>query len=180
MDSSKLSIIFLLPLILSTTQISANAPAAGKDHIAQACDNAVNEQLCIDTLRADPTSKTADVPGLAAIAIKLAVSNATAITEKIKQLLPTITDTFEKGCLKTCEENYLAATEQLDDTLAAIKSKGYKDATTWIQAAMTDSESCEECYEAKPGYKSKIKDENTMFQQLCGNALAIGNILATM
>lgn len=167
-------IFFLLPLVLS---IAHGPNQVFADNIAQACEDAVNEQLCIKNLQADPASKSADLAGLATIAVKLAVANATSISESVKKMLTTSKDSFELKCLKDCDENYLAAIDQLQDTLAALHSKGYHDATTWIQAAMTDSETCEDCFAEKPGFKNQLTDENTNFQQLCGNALAIANVL---
>ncbi|PIA44331.1 hypothetical protein AQUCO_01700138v1 [Aquilegia coerulea] len=173
--------IFVLPLILSISirphqVIAKNATAPG-DLISKTCQNAVNEELCVQTLRADPNSKQADASGLAKIAIKLALANATAISDQVKKLLATTTGHYEKTRLTDCNENYATAIDQLEDSLAAINSNGINDATTWVQAAMTDSETCEDGFEEEPGHKSMLSDKSTLFQQLCGNALAILNTL---
>ncbi|KAF9622190.1 hypothetical protein IFM89_030048 [Coptis chinensis] len=174
-------LVFFLPLILSIAFANNVAPAAAAaDLISKTCGNAVNKQLCVKTLQADPASTNADGAGLAAIAVNLALANATVIFSDVKKLLPAAKVAFEKQCLTDCAENYETAVGQLKDSLGALKTKKYDDATTWIQAAMTDSESCEEGFTERPGLKNPLAEKSTLFQQLCGNALAIVNTLAGM
>ncbi|KAF5195678.1 hypothetical protein FRX31_014731 [Thalictrum thalictroides] len=154
------------------------AAAAPTDLITKNCQSAVNQELCVRTLKSDPNSKQADAFGLATITLKHALANATAISNQVKKLLAGTPTPYDKARLTDCNENYESAVENLKDTIAAVQSKGLSDATTWLEAAMTDSETCEDGFEEEPVHKSMLADESAIFQQLCGNALVILNSLA--
>ncbi|MGD7201749.1 pectinesterase inhibitor domain-containing protein, partial [Ralstonia pseudosolanacearum] len=158
-------VIVLLPLILS---LVALCPQAQGEEIKRTCESAVNEALCVSSLRSIPGSDKANLSTLSGMAINLAIANGTAVSNQIKQLVAQTTDSFNKPRLHDCSENYETAISQLKDALAALPSKRYNDALTWIQAAMTESETCEDGFAEMPGHASMITDKNKMFQQLCG------------
>ncbi|KAF8369354.1 hypothetical protein HHK36_032638 [Tetracentron sinense] len=99
-------------------------------------------------------------------------------SQHINQFLETETDPYVQQCLNDCSENYLDAIEQIDDSLAALDSKGYNDVNTWVTAAMSDAESCEQGFKDGASHVSVLHDKNAIFGQLCSNALAITNLLA--
>lgn len=172
---------FLLPLTLFLTLnpsqvLSANE--TGIDLIRKTCDHTLYKSLCMSSLQSDPNSLKTDLKGLATIAINLAKANATDTSEQINKLFNTTTDPFIQDCLTDCSENYADAVDQLGNSIAALDSKAYNDVNTWVTAAMTDADTCEEGFTAEPGHKLVLGDRNTVFSQLCSNVLAITNLLA--
>ncbi|KAJ7977908.1 putative Pectinesterase inhibitor [Quillaja saponaria] len=149
------------------------------DLIIQVCSRALQKDMCKNILESDPESKGADIHGLDKIALKTALTNATNINNQINQLLNKESDVsdpkVEQG-LSDCSKNYQDAIDQLEDSLAAIDSKGYNDVNTWVTAAIADAESCEQGFKDQK-VKSPITPMNTLFSQLCNISLAITNVL---
>uniref|UniRef100_A0A803NP00 Pectinesterase inhibitor domain-containing protein n=1 Tax=Cannabis sativa TaxID=3483 RepID=A0A803NP00_CANSA len=73
-----------------------------------------------------------------------------------------------------CLEMYIDAAEQLDDSAAALMSKGYKDVNAWVDVAITDSKSCDV---ALVGHESVLGGKSQVFRWLCENALAVNKVL---
>ncbi|EXB56094.1 Putative invertase inhibitor [Morus notabilis] len=147
------------------------------DLISQTCGQTRFKDLCEKTLRGDPGSKSADIHGLAKIALKATSTNAKVVQSQISKLQKSTTDKYTLQALKDCAENYEGASEQLSDSLTVIESKHYADVNTWVTAAMSDSDSCEDGF--KPG-TSKLTALNNNFFQLCSNVLAIVNQAASV
>ncbi|XVE77583.1 hypothetical protein DITRI_Ditri13aG0075200 [Diplodiscus trichospermus] len=148
--------------------------------IAETCQNAKYKDLCISSLEAEHASQDADLAALALIAVKVASNNGSDTAVYINKILdrtdlePAVEQNFED-----CSENYISAMQQLDDSIASLVSKGYKDVKTWLQAALTDAIACETGLEQSPGNELELYDKNKIFVQLCSNALDIVNLLAT-
>ncbi|KAA8536812.1 hypothetical protein F0562_029290 [Nyssa sinensis] len=175
-------ILFFILLVIITLQ--ANQSHAGSvtndnDLINKACDHALYKEFCKASLLSAPGSKQANLSGLDIIELKLALSNASNINQFINGLLKnTSNDPFVRQCLEDCSENYQDAIDQLNNSLAALGSERYNDVNTWVSAAMTDADSCEDGFKEKPGHVSPLTSRNTMFSHLCSNVLAITNVLA--
>ncbi|MCL7030227.1 hypothetical protein MKW94_008579 [Papaver nudicaule] len=154
-----------------------NAPTT-TDLISKTCGATKYKDLCIKTLSADEDSVEADLAGLASIAIKVAMQNGSDTYNYVQQLQKKAEyQPFTQQCLSDCTEHYMDAVDQLEDSLAAIDAQGFNDVSTWVEAAMTDADSCEEGFKDGSG-PSLLTDRNTVFNQLCSNALAIANMLA--
>ncbi|KAF6173818.1 hypothetical protein GIB67_003819 [Kingdonia uniflora] len=165
---------FLIPLALFIVAVNGSE----KDIITTTCAMSTYKELCIKSLQSGPANEQTDLSGLATIAIKAAIRRATKTSKQVNELLNAATDPFEQEVLKECAENYMDAVDQLDDSLAALDSKGYDDVKAWVQAAMTDADSCEDGFSDKPGYVSILSKRNTNFSHLCSNVLAIVNLLS--
>lgn len=150
--------------------------ATGTNLIETACQHAGQRDLCVTSLEADPNTHDADIQGLALIALRLASSNASDISEHAKGLFrdttlePTIQDGYGE-----CLDHYLDAAEQLDDSIAALLAKAYKDVEVWVKVAISDAEQCEAILKGK---EEPMVQKNEIFRQLCNNALAIVKVLA--
>ncbi|EOX95138.1 hypothetical protein QUC31_004874 [Theobroma cacao] len=172
------ALLFSFSLCLS---LLPSLNAAGKNNlIAEACQRARYKDLCISSLEAEHASQDADLAALALIALKVASNNGSDTSVYIKKILdgsnlePTVEQNFQD-----CSENYLSATQQLDDSLAALVSKAYKDAKVWLEAAITDAITCESGLKQSPGNELELFSRNNIFLKLCSNALDIVNLLAT-
>ncbi|XVF22178.1 hypothetical protein REPUB_Repub12eG0151400 [Reevesia pubescens] len=148
--------------------------------IAETCQKVKNKDLFISSLEAEQASQEADLSTLALISIKVATNNGSDTSVYIKKTLdgtdfePAVEQNFED-----CSENYESAMEQLDDSLLALLSMNYKDAKTWLQAAIDDATTCENGMKQSDADKLELSSKNDIFLKLCSNALDIINILAT-
>ncbi|XP_026448569.1 putative invertase inhibitor [Papaver somniferum] len=187
MDHHQTMASVLLIFLVSAHQVFAatlhpaasphNAPTT-TDLISKTCAAVPFKDLCIKTLSADPDSVEADLAGLASIAIKVAMQNGTDTYNYVDQLQKKAQyQPFTQQCLSDCSEHYMDAVDQLEDSLAAIDAQGFNDVATWVQAAMTDAESCEDGFKDGSG-PSLLTDRYAVFNQLCSNALSIANMLA--
>ncbi|KAF4364436.1 hypothetical protein F8388_007013 [Cannabis sativa] len=179
-----LFLLFLVTIILFSIAPHPTTAADPNHHktgikgatlIPTACRYAVKKGFCNAMLEADPNSKDADLPGLGLIALRQAASNASDIAEYFKTLLnDSSLDPEVQDGASECLEMYLDAAEQLDDSAAALMSKGYKDVNAWVDVAITDSKSCDV---ALVGHESVLGGKSQVFRWLCENALAVNKVL---
>ena len=147
---------------------------AKADLIDQTCGaaNVLYKDLCQSTLRADPASKSADIHGLASIALAAASADVKVVRRQIAELLKSTSERFALGALRDCDENYSSAGEEIDESGPAMNERRYDDVNNLVSAAMTDADSCEDGF--KQG-TSKLTQANEKFGHLCSNVLAISN-----
>ncbi|KDP23457.1 hypothetical protein JCGZ_23290 [Jatropha curcas] len=170
--SSKI-IFFILSLasIISTSHQASEI-------VTQSCEKIPHKDLCLSALGSAPESDVHDLPGLTKFALKMASLNGTELYKKTAELYQTSSDEFVKQCLTDCSEVYQDAIDQLEDSMVAIDSKVYDDVTTWVTAAVTDTQSCEDGFKEKQGFTSPLSQDNAVFSQLCSIALSLSNLLA--
>ncbi|XP_062102964.1 putative invertase inhibitor [Humulus lupulus] len=176
-------LLFLVTILLSnppqpTIAADNNEPETGirgEKLIPTACRHAVKKGFCNAMLQSDPYAHDADLHGFGLIALRQAASNASDLSEYVKTLLndPKLNPEVQDGAAE-CLEMYLDAAEQLDDSVAALEAKAYKDINTWVNVAVTDSKSCDD---ALTGHESVLGEKNEVFRWLCENALAINKVL---
>lgn len=171
---STLFCLSLFPQYIVSTVNQNNA--TGANLIATACQHSGQRDLCITSLESDPNTHDADLTGLALIALRLASSNASDISEFAKVLFKdsTLEPSVQDGAGE-CLDHYLDAAEQLDDSIAALLAKAYKDVDVWVKVAIGDADQCDT---ALKGKESTMGPKNEVFRQLCNNALAITKVLA--
>ncbi|OAY42356.1 putative invertase inhibitor [Manihot esculenta] len=162
---------FFIVLAIPTHQISYL--------VTNTCEKTSFLDLCISVLGSAPETDVKDVQDLAKFALKMASLNGTAMHMQISSLLNTSSDEFIKQCLSDCSEIYIDATDQLEDSMVALDFKAFKDINTWVNAAITGSETCENGFKEEKGIVSPLSDLNLKFSQLCEISLAIVKILAT-
>ncbi|KAF6176724.1 hypothetical protein GIB67_031535 [Kingdonia uniflora] len=172
--SNIMSIVFLsitLCFILQSHQVYG-------DLITGTCEHALYKDLCVTSLKSDPLSESADLKGLASIALSLATKHTTNMAYHIAELLNDTTDPFIQQSLTDCSESYMDAIDQLEDSAAALDTGAYNDVNMWVSAAMTDAHSCDDLFTQQPDSGSSVTVGNKGFKELCSNALAITNLLA--
>ncbi|KAL5560107.1 hypothetical protein UlMin_036318 [Ulmus minor] len=151
-------------VILATLCLQQINKVESKDLISVACSIALHKKDCESSLRSQPESKSADLIGLAKIALKLAEANANRVTSQFSQKLKKESNKYVKEELTDCLEAYQTALEKIEDSIDALASKRFSDASTWVSAAMTEVESC----------KSALSS-NKAFTRYCSNVLAVTN-----
>ncbi|KAA0044390.1 putative invertase inhibitor [Cucumis melo var. makuwa] len=154
---------------------ASQANKEGIEKIEKMCAQTNYKDLCVTSLTSDPNSFPADKMGLALVALRLASSNASDISESIKVMLNETSQNepaVQQG-LFDCLDEYLDASQQLDDSIAAIIAKAYGDVEKWVHAAVADVRTCENSFPTKP---SVLTPRNEEFIKLCDIALSISRI----
>lgn len=190
MESST-SIIFLFSLTLCLalqplvivaveTQNTTQNGAQQGGLLEKVCKQSTDEELCFSSFKKHPESaKTHDLTSLGMIALNITSSNASSILEYIEflQKKSGLGPVVEQR-LDDCTNNYMDATEQLDDSVAGLMANSYKDVRVWVQVAITDAWTCENGYTKSSGKSSWVLTHyNNVFRKLCHNVLLIIKLL---
>ncbi|XP_059435574.1 21 kDa protein-like [Corylus avellana] len=179
MNTISCSKVFLVLLVT----LLPNQILADQNLISSACDHTLYKKLCRKTLESDPESSSAtSFEVLSKVALKHATSTATHINSKVTKLLNESSSKVVKGALKDCNENYQDAIEGLTKSSNALASKRYNDVNTWVSAAMSASDSCDQGFQdggddKSPLGKSPLGHQGIAFTRLCSIVLAITNQL---
>ncbi|XXG81578.1 hypothetical protein AAC387_Pa09g2175 [Persea americana] len=176
----------LLLLVLSIAQLGVCArphgTGDGQDLILATCKETLYVEVCVSSLGSDPRSRGADLEGLGAIALDLTMVHGSETISQMKRLngqKNVKRDAYMAGCLRDCIEEYSDAVEDLRQSADAIKEKMYDTVNDMVSGAMTDSDTCEEAFNERPGYVSPLTERNQYFYKLCSNALSITKLLAS-
>ena len=143
-----------------------------------ACQRARDKDACVSALGSDPNARGSDLKGLVLIALRLASSNASDVSEHLKVLLnnDTSLSPAQQDGASECLEHYLDAAEQLEDSTAALLADAHNDVETWVGVAVTDADSCDS---ALAGHAQAVMgDKGEAFRRLCDYALVINKLLA--
>ncbi|KAJ9174945.1 hypothetical protein P3X46_013538 [Hevea brasiliensis] len=163
--------IFFFVLLLAIPTLHAS------DLITQTCDKTLYKDLCISTLG---STNVKDMQSLAELVLNITSSNGSETQKLIAEILnkSSNNNNFMKIYLRDCSEAYQNAVDQLNKSMAALKSKAFNDLNTWVTAAMSNAESCENGFKENPGTVSPFTNSNKKFSQLCSITLTITNLLA--
>ncbi|KAG8657162.1 hypothetical protein MANES_03G045700v8 [Manihot esculenta] len=134
-----------------------------EDFISTSCSHTLYYQVCASTLRSDPRSKTADLQGLARIALNISKSYGVATVAHIGDLKSEATGNESlSSCLDECREEYSEAVENLEDVVEALNARSLENVKTLVSSAMTYSDTCEESFE-EIQLASPLVDRNLYF-----------------
>ena len=171
------AIVVVLCLCMAAKRHDATRPVEeGMALIEEMCSQTKHKELCVDSLTSDPNSYPADKTGLALVALRFASSNASDISESIKVMFndSTLAKPMVQEALLDCLDEYLDASQQLDDSIAALTVKAYGDLEKWVNIAMTDVRTCgTELGSERPPL---LTERNDVFIKLCEIALTISKI----
>nr|DAD19417.1 TPA_asm: hypothetical protein HUJ06_020880 [Nelumbo nucifera] len=154
--------------------------AVGEDVVEETCKKVAAKEpgmsydFCVASLQADPKSRTADLPGLGVISMKLMISNATNVNEYIKQLLKDgKLENMTRQALEDCSSLYSDSISSVKDAINDFKSKDYNGANIKISAAMEAPTTCGEGLSEGKAKESGLTERNDAFYKLSGIALVI-------
>ncbi|KAK8945591.1 putative pectinesterase/pectinesterase inhibitor 26 [Platanthera guangdongensis] len=165
---STLPLFLLLPLL----SIAAAGPLEDTCQAISASRPDLTSNLCITALSADPACHSADRRGLAIIAARISIANATNISIIIHRLMDAGTDPMTANCLSVCLDVYSDAVDHLRDAADGINSGKYDDAVTFLSAAVDAAENCEDAF-GDEGMSSPVAEEDRRFERMAEIALAI-------
>ncbi|KDP28188.1 hypothetical protein JCGZ_13959 [Jatropha curcas] len=170
---------FLSSLVLSLITLFPHQ-IAGSGLVEQVCEHSHNKTKCIESFNSNPTSEGASLEQLGVLAIKLAVQNATYTSLYMQQFLGNQTlDPAVQQAVSHCAEQYSNASQELEDSIDALSTDDRHTVFTWVSAAITNIESCEDKLKESGSPDSVLLARNAMFRFLCDNALAINKILTS-
>ncbi|KAE9460434.1 hypothetical protein C3L33_07692, partial [Rhododendron williamsianum] len=174
MDASvTLTRISLLFLSLLFT-LSCHSQA---DLIGDTCKKTLFPDLCISTLRSNPSSAAADVKGLARIMFYATAVKATATLNQVNVLLKKTNDVVLIECLENCASEYASA---LNDIFTANKNVGSDIFAAKGVAAdlIAEAQDCEGTFTDEPyKRKSPLTVENEVLRDLAATVIEIINTL---
>ncbi|XP_054783989.1 cell wall / vacuolar inhibitor of fructosidase 1-like [Prosopis cineraria] len=169
LKSQILTIIFIIAII------SLISPSHCKNVIEKTCKQTPHYDLCVQSLKSDPSSSDADVTGLAVIMVKVTEAKANGTSDKIKQLLGGgDLEPKQEKALKSCSERYEAVIKwDVPQAIGALNGNP-KFAEEAMQGAANEAFACESEFS---GTTSLLTRENQAFRDLAVVAVAIIKLL---
>ncbi|KAH7578204.1 hypothetical protein JRO89_XS01G0353100 [Xanthoceras sorbifolium] len=143
---------FLARLVLSLTAISLFFVRSNGDKnlIKSVCSTADNVKFCISVFITDPRSESANVHGLALIAIQTALNKAQdTLDTKIYNLSKIITDPVNKQRLDVCRTDYTNAVANFKGAFGSTDKNAYWDAIDWVRKGANDVIDFQDIYQRK-------------------------------
>ncbi|CAD6246355.1 unnamed protein product [Miscanthus lutarioriparius] len=170
------------PPLTPSSPPSASPPAPAL--VRATCNSTAYYDLCVSALGADPSSATADVRGLSAIAVSVAAANAsggaaTAAALAANGTAPagtaTSTDGTVQALLHACAAKYASARDALSAAGDSIALEDYDFASVHVSAAAEYPQVCRTLFRRqRPGqYPAELAAREETLRQLCSVALDI-------
>ncbi|CAM0910661.1 unnamed protein product [Alopecurus aequalis] len=148
------------------------------------CNSTAYYDLCVAALAADPSSTTADVRGLSAIAVSAAASNASASAAALGANVTAqggaSVDSTVQALLRTCAGKYGQARDALTAASGSIAQQDYDYAAVHVSAAAEYPQVCKVLFRRqRPGaYPAELAAREEALNQLCSVALDIISLLS--
>ncbi|KAK6947475.1 Pectinesterase inhibitor domain [Dillenia turbinata] len=175
LSSSSLLLFFFLNLQQNPYLINAVVP----NLVDKTCKKCINLTVCYDfcltSLQAVPISNYSNLPGLALIAMELAIKNCTNTISTIKKLIRS--KSFDLQSLEDCLELYSDASIALEDSIRGFLSEHYESVIRWLRGTMVAATACEERF-LVAGNTSPLITENYCLFQLTDIANCITMLLS--
>ncbi|KAI3905306.1 hypothetical protein MKX01_039997 [Papaver californicum] len=174
MKLSTFSLVSLIFLFLFSHGVN------GADIIEPTCNKAaksspnIKYHYCLNSLKANPKSRNADIQQLGIISTELATSKANSVSTIIKRLLEKNKSRVDNKCLQDCLKMYSNAVSNLEEVLEAFNAKDYFEANMKMSAAMDASTDCEDGFK-QMGLVSPLAKVNDRYFQTTAITLAITN-----
>ncbi|KAK4433855.1 Cell wall / vacuolar inhibitor of fructosidase 1 [Sesamum alatum] len=168
-----ISVILLIIMVVQTYAASPSQNSKDTSLVVNTCKNTPHYRLCLAVLRRSPKSATADVRGLALIAVGAVKTEAERAMDAIKKLRK------EQGqgkgvaaALKQCAEVYDAVLEgDVEEAEEGLKLGDPKFAENGMADAAVEADSCEDAF-AGVG-KSPLSRVNSAVHDIAEVARAI-------
>ncbi|XP_062196249.1 pectinesterase inhibitor 28-like [Phragmites australis] len=199
--------LLLLALLPLSTLCSRAGPSAHRSHapkhsppsppppaptaaalVRATCNSTTYYDVCVSALGADPTSATADVRGLSAIAVSAAAANASGGAATAAALAngtataqaPSGADATVQALLRTCAAKYVDARDALSAARDSIAVQDYDYASVHVSAAAEYPKVCEALFRRqRPGaYPAELAAREEALEKLCSVALDIIALLS--
>lgn len=139
-----LLLIVFLPISQCRVVVQTN-----ENLIQSTCKKTPNFVLCVSSLKSDPRSSKADVPGLGLIMVNVIKAKATKTLNHIRVLLKRGSGTVGKRALISCAANYDAILKaDVVEAIEALTKGDYKFAEEGANDAGNEANTCEQEFTA--------------------------------
>jgi pectinesterase inhibitor-like protein len=155
--------------------------------VQSTCNSTSFYDLCITAIADDPSSTTADVPGLCAIAVSAAAANASGTASFLLRNASdggAATPEADRALLRTCAGKYAAARDALVAARASLAEQDYDYAFVHVSAAAEYPAVCRTLFRRRqrPGratYPAELAKREEALRRLCTISLDIISLLQT-
>ncbi|KAL5231200.1 hypothetical protein ABZP36_029976 [Zizania latifolia] len=204
------TVLLLLVLLPTSTLCSRTGPSSHHSHghakrspppapaapaapqaaalVRSTCNSTAYYDVCVSALAADPSSTTADVRGLSAIAVSVAAANASGAAQAAAALANAtgtaqapLADGAVQALLRTCAAKYADARDALAAAKDSIAQQDYDYASVHVSAAAEYPQVCKALFRRqRPGaYPAELAAREEALKQLCSVALDIIALLSS-
>ncbi|KAK4731992.1 hypothetical protein R3W88_024980 [Solanum pinnatisectum] len=148
------------------------------DLIDDMCKKTIDDKLCVNSLRADLRSSSADKKGLAHIMLQLSLARANDIYNQTLVLMKQPMEPILKQCIQICRDNYYITVSQLISSIKYLDENDLDMTKSDAGAAITCTVTCEESFtEWHPIRKDPLKKENDDFFHFNDMLLSLLNLV---
>jgi hypothetical protein len=202
-----LVLLLVVPLVVSTAGTAptiraqrgkpntVSSPPAVRALVQSTCNATTYYDLCVAALVADPSSSTADLRGLCAIAVSAAAANASATQaalankatkspgSSVSEPLPGGGDGREQAqaavLLRSCAGKYGGAREALLEARESVGEEAYDYAFVQVSAAAEYPAVCRTLFRRKRvAYPAELAKREEALEHLCTVAIDIITLLS--
>lgn len=149
--------------------------------IQNTCKNTKYYDLCLSSLKSNPTSLNADTKGLAAIMVGIGIANTTATSSYLSSQLLSVNgnDTIKKKVLKECSDKYTYAADALQASVKDLGAESYDYAYMHVTAAADYPNACHNAFKRYPGlaYPPELARREDGLKHICFVVLGIIDLL---
>lgn len=143
--------------------------------VQSTCNSTTFYDLCVAALTADPSSSTADVPGLCAIAVSSAAANASATASF---LLANATSSSSSSFVRSCAAKYANARDALLAARLSVVEQAYDYALLHVSAAEDYPTVCRTLFRRRQSpYPLALANREEGLRRLCTITLDIISLL---
>ncbi|OEL22327.1 hypothetical protein BAE44_0016654 [Dichanthelium oligosanthes] len=174
-----------LALALAPPQQNSSKERHQPPLMQSTCNSTSFYDLCIAALAADPSSSTADVPGLCAIAVSAAAANASGTASFLANASgAAATPEADRALLRTCAGKYAAARDALLAARVSLAEQDYDYAFVHVSAAAEYPAVCRTLFRRqqranKMMYPIEVAKREEALKRLCAITLDIISLLQT-
>ncbi|KAG6522351.1 putative invertase inhibitor [Zingiber officinale] len=139
----------LLALLLAVSLSVSSAVTVLEDTCSSVAASRprIGYDFCVASLQAgDPDCRAADRRGLAVVAARLSLSRAAGASAEIARMAAGERDPPRRECLGACAEVYGQASDHLNRAVRELRAGRYREAVTFLSAAVDASENCEDAF----------------------------------
>lgn len=180
MTSSSFLLLFLLSIALLHFYQPLVLANGDTDLIQKTCKSTKYYDLCLSSLKSDPTSPKADTKGLATIMVGVGIANATATASYLSSQVRSIgTDTSMRKVMKECADKYSYAVNALQSSIQDLNSETYDYAYMHVMAAADYPNACHNGFKRYAGlaYPPELVGREDGLKHICDVVLSIINLL---
>ncbi|CAI9095525.1 OLC1v1031500C1 [Oldenlandia corymbosa var. corymbosa] len=135
---------------------------------------------CVASLQIPPISHLVNLPGLAIVAMEIALENATGTIQTIKETIDGgELDPFVEDCLTVCLELYQSAIFTVEEAVNAFLSEHFDDADILMSSVMEDAMTCGEGFKEKKGQVNPLVEQNENLYRLSSIAVCIIKLVSS-